>query len=551
MRNTDSPITTIAARALRALAHPATVTCVLLLLLNDRVLRVHWPSWATGKLGDVAWLAFAPLVVALPLAVLVPSLTPRRSRRAHSRATIGLALALVGALFAIVKAWPAATAAFSHGFRALFGWTPRIVCDPTDLLTLPALALAYRIWMRAGEPGTPRGLQPLWARKARGAGWRGSSAGATAPQSGEKRPWPRGRRRGWAVLALAALATLGNSGPPDEGIVCLRIDGDRILAGPRHSYAFTNTFASDDGGLTWTLIEEEPASEPEVICAGRTEAWPVTGADGEIFRLVPGRRIERSDDGGATWITEVSLAGEDARLAYYQRTRMNYGAVTGPHDVLVVPSPNPQGSPNPEGSPGHIIVAMGLEGVLVRTAPGADGTEPGVWTWQAVGPYRFEPLTGIAELYVVLRGELGLAAAAGFIALAMAGWRGYRWPLRVLSVIVALGTTLTQLILHPAITSNYGTMMAGFAVLAGVGAALIVGIIAAILQVRRQATSPWRLAGLWLLSSLLYLAPFVIWALGRITPYIAAAWIAVIVSVVAWAASALAPRPFHGDNLRP
>jgi hypothetical protein len=531
MPSTNPPAKTVLARALGALAHPITVTCVLMLLLNDHVLRLHWPSWATGKLGDVAWLAFAPLVVALPLAILAPRLTPRRSRRAHSRTAIGLALALVGAVFAVVKALPAATTAFSHSFRAVFGWTPRIVCDPTDLLTLPALALAYWIWMRAGEPRSPRVRRTRRVRIVN--------------------QWPRGRRRGWAVLALAALATLGNSGPPDEGIVCLKLDGDRILAGPRHSYAFTNTFASHDGGLTWTMIEDELASEAEVICAGRTEAWPVTGADGETFRLVSGRRIERSDDDGATWITEVSLSGEDARLAYYQHTRMNYGAAAGPHDVLIVPSPNPQGSQDPQGSPGHIIVAMGLEGVLVRTAPSADKTAPGIWTWQAVGPYCFEPLTTIAQLYVVLQGELGLAAAAGFIALAMAGWRTYRWPLRVLSVVVALGTALTQLVFHPAITSNYGTMMAGFAVLAGVGAALIVGAIGAILQVRRRTTSPWRLAGLWLWSSLLYLAPFVIWARGWITPYIAAAWIAVIFTVATWAASALTPRPFHGDNLKP
>jgi len=529
------------AHALRALAHPVTVTCVLMLLLNDHVLRLRWPSWATGKLGDVAWLAFAPLAIALPLAILVAQLAPSRSRQAHSRATIGIALALVGAVFAVVKALPAATAAFSHSFRAVFGWTARIVCDPTDLLTLPALALAYWIWMRAGEP---RSHGARWSRGAEGRG----SSGTAAPQSEAKTPSPRGRRRGWAVLALAALATLGNSGPPDEGIVCLKIEGDRIVAGPRHSYAFTNTFASDDGGLTWTLIEEDLSSEPEVICAGRTEAWPVTGADGETFRLVPGRRIERSDDDGATWITEVSLSGEDARLAYYEHTRVNYGAAAGPHDVLVVPSTNPQGSPNPVGSPGHVIVAMGLEGVLVRTAPGAEDSEPGTWTWQAVGPYHFEPLTGIAQLYVVLQGELGLAAAAGFIAIAMVGWRSYRWSLRALSVVVALGATVTQLAFQPAIASNYGTMMAGFGVLVSVGAALVVGIIGAILQVRRQAASPWRLAGLWLWSSLLYLAPFVIWARGWITPYIAAVWIAVILSVVSWAASALAPRPFRRDN---
>ncbi|MCD6284360.1 MAG: hypothetical protein J7M39_00420, partial [Anaerolineae bacterium] len=376
MPNTSLPVKTVLARALRALAHPVTVMCVLMLLLNDHVLRLQWPSWATGKLGDVAWLAFAPLVVALPLALLVPGLTPRRSRRAHSRITIGIALALVGALFAVVKALPVATAAFGRSFRALFGWSPRMVCDPTDLLALPALALPYWTWMRAGAPRTHRVRRTGKAR--------------TVKQ------WPHPRRRGWAVLALAALATLGNSGPPDEGIVCLRLDGERVLAGPQHGYAFTNTFASDDGGLTWTMIDEESASEPDILCEGRTDAWPVSTPDGTTLRYTPGRGIEASADGagrgsGNTWTLELPLLGEEARLAYYQRARANYGAVMGPHDVIVDPAT------------GNVIVAMGVEGVIVRTAPSAEDDTAAVWEWRAVGAYTYEPITEARQLFVILR----------------------------------------------------------------------------------------------------------------------------------------------------
>jgi len=93
--------------------------------------------------------------------------------------------------------------------------------------------------------------------------------------------------------------------------------------------------------------------------------------------------------------------------------------------------------------------------------------------------------------------------------------------------------------------------MATVAVLVSLGASLIMGIITAILQVRRQGTPPWRLGGLWLTSSLLYFAPFVVWARGRITAYIAAVWIAVVISVVGWAAAALTPRPFRRGKPKP
>ena len=60
-------------RTLSCLSHPITIGSVMLLLLNDHVLRVLWPSWWTGKLGDFTWLVFFPFVLAAILAWLIPS----------------------------------------------------------------------------------------------------------------------------------------------------------------------------------------------------------------------------------------------------------------------------------------------------------------------------------------------------------------------------------------------------------------------------------------------------------------------------------------------
>lgn len=42
------------------LCHPVTVAGVLVLLINDHLLKHTWPGFVTGKLSDVAGLVVAP-----------------------------------------------------------------------------------------------------------------------------------------------------------------------------------------------------------------------------------------------------------------------------------------------------------------------------------------------------------------------------------------------------------------------------------------------------------------------------------------------------------
>jgi hypothetical protein len=131
--------------------HPIALVAAAVLLVNDWVLKPSSaPGWLTGKLSDVAGLAFAPLALTAlaGLALWVagrlgarvdPWLTPRR---------LVLAVAATGAVFALVKLSPAAAARAA----TVFGWiTPgaRVVADPTDLLALPALAIAW--WIGRAE----------------------------------------------------------------------------------------------------------------------------------------------------------------------------------------------------------------------------------------------------------------------------------------------------------------------------------------------------------------------------------------------------------------
>jgi hypothetical protein len=117
-----------------ALARPLPLAAVLVLVLNDHVLKGAGilPGWLTGKLSDVAGLFFFPVLLATSAAWIL-------SRWAADRWTRHLPLAataLTGVLFTLLKTSPEANA-----------WAGRvwgqIVLDPTDLVALPSLLLAF------------------------------------------------------------------------------------------------------------------------------------------------------------------------------------------------------------------------------------------------------------------------------------------------------------------------------------------------------------------------------------------------------------------------
>lgn len=124
------------------------VAAIAVLLVNDHVLKASWPGLVTGKLSDLAGLAFFPVLLAgawelATRAVLRP------------RAALVMVVA-TGLVFAATKLWPGA----AHAWGLLVGlaqWPIRaalnggaplsaalVVVDPTDLVALPALLLPWR-----------------------------------------------------------------------------------------------------------------------------------------------------------------------------------------------------------------------------------------------------------------------------------------------------------------------------------------------------------------------------------------------------------------------
>jgi len=143
----------------RALLHPVPLLALLVLVVNDHVAKHRWPGLLTGKLSDVAGLIAAPAVLAVLLAPLL--------RRSALRPLLpAFTAAATGAGFALAKATAAGAMAASAAWSVVV--PSRVVADPTDLVTLPALVVYVWVarrarWRPIGRVGDAPGS--AWRRR--------------------------------------------------------------------------------------------------------------------------------------------------------------------------------------------------------------------------------------------------------------------------------------------------------------------------------------------------------------------------------------------------
>ncbi len=197
------------------LVHPVTIAALVLLLVNDHVLKAAAPGLLTGKLSDVAGLVMTPPVLALVLAVGAPWLTP------NIRAV--LAVATVGAAFAAVKA-SQPVAEYASALWSVVNGPSVVRADQADLITLPALGLAWWTWSLA-RAGVDLGR---WARL----------VGVLV------------------VLPTASMAIVATSAPQyDDAVEIVEWRGRLVVGignawhkGARDAETF---YVSDDGGLSF------------------------------------------------------------------------------------------------------------------------------------------------------------------------------------------------------------------------------------------------------------------------------------------------------------
>jgi hypothetical protein len=201
----------------------------------------------------------------------------------------------------------------------------------------------------------------------------------------------------WLVgIAMLALAALACDPPPVTGVTCLELDDNGNVV----SIEQYNAYISTDGGVTWQYSRDKydyfPGCGQKPINAIQWTMWS-PAEPGVVYQFTKGKSIERSIDNGKSWQQEIDISGAEARAVYYTQFRGN-GFVNrvGPMDALVEPKY------------GNLIVAMGYEGVLVRSPSGK-------WVWNPVDDYSRVDMRDPTIMIPVIGVELILALLAGIL----------------------------------------------------------------------------------------------------------------------------------------
>ncbi|MGE0548602.1 MAG: hypothetical protein AB7O24_25810 [Kofleriaceae bacterium] len=127
--------------------HPVTLAALALLIVNDWVMKPRFgPSLVTGKLSDIAGLVAAPLLLSalIGLALWAASKLGADTAAPVTAGRLAVCVAATGLAFTAVKLSERAAGWFVAAVE-LLGRPAEVFLDPSDLLCLPALAVAWWI----------------------------------------------------------------------------------------------------------------------------------------------------------------------------------------------------------------------------------------------------------------------------------------------------------------------------------------------------------------------------------------------------------------------
>lgn len=152
------------------LLNPWVPASIVVLVLNDHVLKAEFGGVLTGKLSDVAGVFLLPFLM---LALYEGALRPFTRRWQASTVVMTIAVAITGVGFAAVKSIDPVGDAYAWMvglLRKIVTFsaepvTPILVYrDLTDLLVLPILIGTVLVWRRCRPAPAAKPFEPVLAR---------------------------------------------------------------------------------------------------------------------------------------------------------------------------------------------------------------------------------------------------------------------------------------------------------------------------------------------------------------------------------------------------
>jgi hypothetical protein len=453
----------------RLMAHPLVTGSVVLLLLNDHLFRVIHPSSFTGKLSDLCWLLFFPLILAIPLSIFIPGRV-----NDHQEVVLFSSLFLTGLVFLLANTNPSFRHFLEHLLGAVTRSEFRITQDPTDLVALLSFIPLWLLWKRSKNEKTSR-----------------------------ERSLP------YLILAIGITFSLANSAYTMQGIECVFTEGKGLVSSAEWQ---DEIYVSNNGGMSWDYCVECKSQ-----CVRSSEEALVIHPDEAAirYRYIPGDRIERSEDGGNTWVESYDLKRlNDARSAFYEYT----------NGVLLLPGPF-SGVIDPTS--GNAVFAMGHDGVLVHESNGQ-------WAWVNVGEYGREgrPLpSSPKELVGFLYGEFHLSVLFGLLSIASILVGSPFTAGKIVSLSVPWLTFFISWGLRPALDRlGYSGGLAVFLVYSGYFTVLLYMLMFSRDHIKLHNLKPLLL--ILILSLVVFFLPYVLWTLTWLPSYPFASITSLLLGVV-------------------
>ncbi|MBI5652716.1 MAG: hypothetical protein HZC40_20060 [Chloroflexi bacterium] len=360
--------------SLRCLTHPATLTSIGILLLNDHLLKLANPSWLTGKLSDVTGLFFFPFLCAIVLGIGLERF------RISTHRVGAIAFGLTAVCFTLIKTAPNANAFAKDTISFFLNVPTQIVLDPTDLIALPILVPAWFLWKKF-----PR-----------------------AERHTSRKQWLE-----WFALGAGSLASLATTCAPIPNVWRIVTADSQIYAA--YMPGSSTILESGDLGRTWAIRENPPIGVSQALQTYRNSNQPFCLPDNSAICFRGNgweQTIEESNDGGKTW--RVAWGVPAGRRIFM--TRANFAP---PCDKGLDLTLNDLAALSLNGEP-VLIAAIRNEGIIVRM-PG------GIWERHAVMEAKPTPMLPDSPFMIptIIALELALWLVIGiaiFIAASFYAW---------------------------------------------------------------------------------------------------------------------------------